>query len=191
MIQKSDREVGMGPQGKPGPPARSLDPAVVYQELYPALWRLALSLVRPPDAEDLVQQTIVEVLSRYPRFAGLQLPLAYAKVVMIRRVHRSRKRRRITEEPLGLETLNASEADSAAEDWISRADLAAALHELPPRQRVCVYLRIVEDLDSEQIAAAVGIKPATVRSLLARAFKALAANTNLQNWEKDHGYGTV
>jgi RNA polymerase sigma factor (sigma-70 family) len=46
--------------------------------------------------------------------------------------------------------------------------LLEALAELPPRQRACVVLRYYEDLGVEEVAAALGCRPGTVKSQTAR-----------------------
>ena len=59
------------------------------------------------------------------------------------------------------------------------AALAAAqmLSPLPPRQRAALTLRYVHDLDDHAIAAALGCRPGTVRSLLSRGLAALRSDT--------------
>lgn len=52
-------------------------------------------------------------------------------------------------------------------------ELWAALDRLPPRQRVVLVLRIVEDLSEEQTASMLGIPPGTVKSRLSRALGGL------------------
>jgi RNA polymerase sigma-70 factor (sigma-E family) len=60
------------------------------------------------------------------------------------------------------------------EDQVDEHDeLWAALDRLPPRQRVVLVLRIVEDLSEEQTASMLGIPPGTVKSRLSRALGAL------------------
>ena len=53
------------------------------------------------------------------------------------------------------------------------AAVLVALRSLPPRQREVVALRVFLDMDTDEIAAQLGIAPATVRVHLARATAAL------------------
>ena len=69
-------------------------------------------------------------------------------------------------------------------------DLLRALRELPDRQREVVVLRILLDQTNEQVAATLGIAPATVSVHLHRALSALRL-TVTPHTEGDLGYTTV
>ncbi len=77
------------------------DPVKTLQYLYPRLAAVARSLVNAADAEDLVQDTLVQVLANNPAFGGIDYPLAYTKRVMIRRA--GRIRRPAKDIPVGLQ----------------------------------------------------------------------------------------
>ena len=66
---------------------------------------------------------------------------------------------------------NGADAASAAED---RGELAAALRQLPRRQREVVVLRYYLDLDVAEIASTLRIAPSSVRAAVARGLAALA-----------------
>ncbi|MEP6642796.1 MAG: sigma factor, partial [Gaiellales bacterium] len=68
------------------------DPVIVLRRIYQPLLAMAGSLVGSPGADDLVQEALVDVLTRYPRFAGLRNPLAYSKVTLARLAYRGRRR---------------------------------------------------------------------------------------------------
>lgn len=53
------------------------------------------------------------------------------------------------------------------------AEVLAALDSLSPRRRAAVVLRFYEDLSDDEIANALGCRPATVRSLVHRALRQL------------------
>ena len=55
----------------------------------------------------------------------------------------------------------------------ARQALAAALAQLPPRQRLALALRYVHDLSDAEIAAALGCRVGTAHALLSRARAAL------------------
>jgi RNA polymerase sigma factor (sigma-70 family) len=147
------------------------DPVVVLQRAYPPLLAMATSLVGSSQAEDLVQDALVQVLARYPRFAGLRSPLAYSKTVLARLAYRSWRRPELPSERIEL----PSEASGRnfTDDVVQRAVILAALEQLPTRQRACVYLRFIEGLDDRQISQVLGCRPVTVRTQTARALKSL------------------
>jgi RNA polymerase sigma factor (sigma-70 family) len=147
------------------------DPVVALQRVYPPLLGMATSLVGPSHAEDVVQEALVEVLARYPRFAGLESPLAYSKTVVARLAYRRWRRR----EPAATapEGLAAAGRRDFTDDVILRRIMLAALERLPRRQRTCVYLRYIEGLDDAQIGRVLGCRPVTVRSQIARALRKL------------------
>lgn len=147
------------------------DPVSVLREIYPALLAMARSLVGPGAAEDVVQEALVQVLARYPRFEGLVSPLAYAKTALARLAYRSW---RAGEPPSEVpESLADAHGEGFTEDVVLRRIVLAALDGLPRRQRACVYLRFIEGLSDQEVGAVLGCRPSTVRSQTARALKSL------------------
>ena len=151
--------------------ATSHDPVLVVQEIYPALLSMARSLVGPSSAEDVVQETLVSVLARYPRFDGLASPLAYSKTALARLAYRSWRTPELPSEVPN--SLADEHGEAFTEDVVLRRIVLAALDELPKRQRACVYLRFIEGLSDQEIAAVLGCRASTVRSQTARALKSL------------------
>jgi RNA polymerase sigma factor (sigma-70 family) len=147
------------------------DPVVVLQRAYPPLIAMATSLVGSSQAEDLVQDALVQVLAHYPRFAGLRSPLAYSKTVLARLAYRSWRRPELPSQ--SPELLSEASGRSFTDDVVLRAVILAALEQLPKRQRACVYLRFIEGLDDRQISHVLGCRPVTVRTQTARALKSL------------------
>src|SRR6185437_9246165 len=137
--------------------------------MYPPLRALAVTLVGHDEAADLVQDTLVNVLRRYPDFEGLQYPHAYARVVLVRLASRSRSR----EVPADVGRLLVSESatDSLADSVGVRLELVQGLRRLPPKQRTCLYLRFIEHLDDAAIASVIGCSERTVRSQTSRALR--------------------
>ena len=159
----------MGPNDTGGAEAND-DPVVVLRRIYPPLLAMAGSLVGSPGADDLVQEALVDVLTRHPRFAGLRSPLAYSKVVLARLAYRSRRRPAAPAEIL--DSLADGRRDFT-DDVVLRNVVLAALERLPTRQRACVYLRFIEGLDDRQIGRVLGCRPVTVRTQTSRALKSL------------------
>jgi RNA polymerase sigma factor (sigma-70 family) len=147
------------------------DPVAVLRRIYQPLLAMAGSLVGSPGADDLVQEALVDVLTRHPRFAGLRSPLAYSKVTLARLAYRSRRRPEAPAEILDL--LAEPGHRDFTDDVVLRSVVLAALEQLPTRQRACVYLRFIEGLDDRQISSVLGCRPVTVRSQTSRALKSL------------------
>lgn len=150
------------------------DPVDLLQALYPPLYAVAVKLVRGRDAEDLVQDTILETLVRHPNFEGVSHPLGYTKTVLIRLA--SKRFRSITPTNVSVDVFQTLD-QSPIEDWENRIaedlDLQRTIGRLPQAQRACVYLRFVEGLDDQQIASILGSKPSTVRANVSRAVRRL------------------
>lgn len=136
----------------------------VVRDGYPRLLRAARRLSRSAtDAEDLVQEAFVETLSRYPSFRGLDQPMGYLTTVLYRSAFR-RLRLSAREVPLDLQ----ERLEAATWDLDAPAMITHALDRLGPRQRACLLLRYLYDLDDAEIAAALGCQRSTVRSQIAR-----------------------
>ncbi len=131
---------------------------------YPRLLEVARRLTTSvAAAEDLVQEAFVETLSRYPDFRGLRQPLGYLTTVLYRSAFR-RRRLPLSAAPLELqERLEQAEPDHDAPIMILQA-----MSSLGPKQRACLLLRYLYDLDDGEIATALGCGRSTVRSQIAR-----------------------
>ena len=70
-------------------------------------------------------------------------------------------------------------------------DLALLIEHLSPLQQQVLYLRFSENLRCAQIAARVGKRESSIRSLLSRALKLLRRNYHEQEQEGDHHHGTT
>ncbi|MEV4712255.1 sigma-70 family RNA polymerase sigma factor [Micromonospora sp. NPDC049374] len=132
----------------------------------PALRRYARAVTADPEqAEELLQRTYVRMATAWHRLLAEGGPLAYAKVTMVR-LHVGRLRTIVRW------ARSAPVAPSVAADEVGRVDagrLRRLLAGLPPLQRVVLVMTYLDDLDDESIAAAIGRRPATVRSLRHRA----------------------
>ena len=144
--------------------------AALLRSLYPRLARMARELVPPGDAEDVLHDSLIEVLSRYPDFVGIKYPLGYTKVVLLRLI--SRRRLRLPSPPISpamMERLEQHSEGHPVEDVVlSRIEVEEALDRLPPRQRACVYLYYIEGLKDHEIASVLACRRSTERSQLAR-----------------------
>lgn len=141
--------------------------------VYSLAWRICRS---PQDAEDVAQETFVEVLRSIHRYRG-EGPLAawIKKVAASKALMRLRQRRhRYAEEPFdeaGDPPARAAVAASPAEARTAgeRLDLEAALGRLSDTARAVVLLHDVEGHTHEEIATMMGKTVSFSKSQLARA----------------------
>jgi RNA polymerase sigma-70 factor (sigma-E family) len=128
-----------------------------------------------PEAEDLVQETLLRVARRWPRVRRMDQPVAYARRILINLAlddarRRSRRRHELDPGPAELLELEQDPVSSAAASGFAlRAELVGALRELPPRQRAVLVLRFFEDLSEARTAEVLGCSVGTVKSTTSRA----------------------
>lgn len=151
------------PKTESGEPRATPDWSVVRDRL----WRTALALTRCRDqADDLTQQTLCTLLAGHPDHAE---QFAYARRTMLRLwLDRQRSVRRwLRRVARWSRTARRSAEDDdvlpIAEDY-ERAQ--RAIETLPARQRATIVLRLVEELDYQQIAAMLDCSVQTVRANL-------------------------
>jgi RNA polymerase sigma-70 factor (sigma-E family) len=133
------------------------------------------------EAEDLVQETFLQVARRWRRISAMEQPLAYARRVLVnlavgQRQQRSRRRSELAGAPPDF-----SVDISTLETYAEREELLNGLKQLPPRQRAVVVLRYLHDLSEAQVAETLGCTTGTVKSTTARGLsnlrELLEANT--------------
>lgn len=141
----------------------------VYAAHYVPLVRLAyLTTGSLPAAEDVVQDVFAEW---FRRFDSVRDPPAYLRRAVVSRCT-SWVRRRILERRHGATALLDAERAGTPPSADTPA-VRAALRRLNPRQRAAVFLRFYLDLPEHEIAAALGCRPGTVKSLLHRSLTVL------------------
>jgi RNA polymerase sigma-70 factor (sigma-E family) len=118
-----------------------------------------------PEAEDLLQETLLKVAKRWPKVSRMDHPVAYARRILVNLAlaegpRRSRRRAELSaaqgEEPAAPTAIDAHD------------DLYAALAALPPRQRAVLVLRYFLDLPEAEVAAALQCSLGTVKSTTSR-----------------------
>lgn len=149
---------------------------VLAREQGDALVRFAYLLTGDrDDAQDLVQSVLVRLSRR--GVDDIDDLGSYARRALVN-LHRTQGRRAV----LHIRSMNriaaSAETRQAAACEPTEADqlkdvVARGLQALPARQRAVVLLRYYEDRADDEIADLLGCAPATVRSLLARARRAL------------------
>jgi RNA polymerase sigma factor (sigma-70 family) len=151
--------------------------AEVLAEHGAALWRIALVLSGSrQDAEDLLAAAVLRALPHLDR-EELQVPAYLRRVMLNLRASQWRRRRGVreitTDVPRSHRQLTvADHGDEVA----LRADVAACLQRLGPRQRAVVILRYLEDRTVADTARILGCTAETVRSQAHRALARLRSD---------------
>jgi RNA polymerase sigma factor (sigma-70 family) len=131
--------------------------ADLYRSEYAKMVRVAWLIVGSSTvAEDLVQDAFVRVGRRYDR---VREPSAYLRVAVINACRNElRRERKMSSSPL-------PEGVATDPSMIELLDAVAALDH---RQRAAIVLRFVDDRSDDDIASILGVRRATVRSLVFR-----------------------
>jgi RNA polymerase sigma-70 factor (sigma-E family) len=138
-----------------------------YAAYYDPMVRLAyLTTGSMPAAEDVVQEAFTEL---YRRWAAVVEPAAWLRRVVVNRSISWLRRRLVARRHEHRYRPEPVEPPPSAE----HAAVRDALAKLKPRQRAAVFLRFYLDLPESEIAAALGCRPGTVKSLLHRALAVL------------------
>jgi len=147
------------------------------------LYRLAYRLTgHPDDAEDLLQDSVLEALRSFHRFQmGSRFDRWMQQVIIHNFIDRQRARPKIQVESLDQTNEEAGEDERPLEvpdvtdDPAHLLDMQGleepvqqALESLPVEYRIVVVLSDIEDFSYEEIAAALKIPIGTVRSRLNR-----------------------
>ena len=142
-----------------------------------ALVRAAILLgCSPVEAEDVVQSALARCLTSWSRVRRAADRDAYVHRVLVNTFVDTRRPKSSRELPLAEPPADRA-LDPAPE---VRIDVERSLGRLPFDQRVVVVLRYYADLSEHQMTAVLEVPPGTVKSRLARALQALAADPGLQ-----------
>ena len=160
--------MGIGPGRDPSEPA--LNAAGGFAGLFAAkrlpMVRLATLLVGSPAiAEEVVQDAFAAVSGRWDT---VDKPDAYLRTSVVNGCAGILRRRTI-EQRYRAARIEVAESEMPEQ----LIDLRRALDRLTDRQRLVVVLRYFADLPDAEIAGALGVRQATVRSLAHRAVAAL------------------
>ncbi|HIY83120.1 MAG TPA: sigma-70 family RNA polymerase sigma factor [Candidatus Rubneribacter avistercoris] len=140
-----------------------------------AVLRLARSRMgNAADAEDVFQTVFLRLLQSAPRFADDEHAKAWLLRVTVNccnDAHRAPWRRRAIFDEDAAKSIPAPEPPDADDERLDR--LQEALSRLTGRQRAAVHLHYFEGYSTDEVAQITGERPATVRSHLHRARKAL------------------
>jgi RNA polymerase sigma-70 factor (ECF subfamily) len=139
---------------------------------------IRLHVVSPDEAEDLTADTFLKAFRAAPRFDARTASVRTWMLAIARNTIRDHRRRTRRRRQLALATLRDLAADHPSpeerllwEDEVRR--LLEALAQLPERDRELLGLRYGAELAPAEIAQALGIREAAVRTRLWRALKRL------------------
>jgi RNA polymerase sigma-70 factor (sigma-E family) len=143
----------------------------------PGLLRLA-RLLRPHDAEDLLQAALLTTWQHWSRLHDPSPPSAeaYARTTLHRLAARWSRRWWHRETPTQALPDGSLAAASGPEH---RVDLERALATLPTRWRLVLVLRFAEDLSEAEVAQLLRCSVGTVKSSTSRALERLRALPDL------------
>ncbi|HYF25564.1 MAG TPA: RNA polymerase sigma factor [Baekduia sp.] len=136
------------------------------------LHRVASELCDAQDAEDLVQETCLRVLT-HPREVAAEQHLAYL-CTALRNTHMDRCRRSRTQPVADGAAEEITACDLRAVPGIERLALRESLADLPEGQRATVLAVDLLGMPYAEAAAAMGVPTGTVMSRLHRARRTLA-----------------
>lgn len=145
----------------------------------PGLRRLAYAWCRDGHrADDLVQAALEKVYAAWPRVRGTSDPFAYTRTTMVRVLISEQRRPWFRRE---VSTADPPDGGGAEDDVAGRLDLMELVHRLPPRQRLVLLLRFVEDLPVAEVALLMRCSQGTVKSQTSTAAATLRRWTESQN----------
>jgi RNA polymerase sigma factor (sigma-70 family) len=132
----------------------------VFRSSYAQMMRVAFAITGSNDAaEDIVQDAFVALLSRFDSVAD---PPAYLYRSVVNGCRARFRRKSVVDRMIRLRVVSEVRPPEIDETRM-------ALDRLSTRARAAVVLRYYADLSTDDIAAALGCQPGTVRSILHRA----------------------
>jgi RNA polymerase sigma-70 factor (sigma-E family) len=152
--------------------------AVLFETHYGALVRAVYLLLGDQgEAEEVVQEAFARLLVSWRRVRDPERVVGYLRVTALNlargRLRKLEVRRRLAPRlvPIG-DHEPAAEALAIIGD--DRRSVAAALSQLPPRQRECLVLRYYLGLSEAEIAKAMGVAKGSVKAHASRGLAALS-----------------
>lgn len=143
-----------------------------------ASWILRLATVLSPsaaDAEDLAQDVIIRAIKHLSRDERTSNPRAYLRRMVINEnIRRSRQRLEMFDVPV-----DHGQFEPAYANIEDRLEAGRLLRSLPPRQAGAIALRYLEDCGYKEIAATLGCRENTARSLVKRGLDLLRRDVHV------------
>ncbi len=152
---------------------------------WPWLYRCSYLLTgRHHDAEDLAQQTMLQVYRSWSKVSRADQPAAYVRRTMTnlyisQRRPQARRLEVLTDVPPEPRAVSAEGPEDRMVLWPHIAGL-------PPRQRAVIVLRYYEQLSEGEIADALGCSTGTVKSTAHRALRSLRGQVDPEGLGTHH-----
>jgi RNA polymerase sigma-70 factor (ECF subfamily) len=127
------------------------------------------------EAQDLVQETLIQAIRSWPGFRGESAIYTWIHGILLnlcRRYHRKQKRLVYDEELVLKETFQSDYAREMDQDFCA-ATLSKAMQQLSHEHREVLILRYFESMKIEAIARHTGVSSGTVKSRLHYAVRCL------------------
>lgn len=173
-------EIGLAGQATEGGPAvtsssggpaagdAGAGPSMSFEAFYVEMWpwavRVASLITQSQDAgPEIAQESLISLLRRW---GEVDHPKAYLRRSIVNQCQNWQRKERTRREKLPLLAEHATEEARPSE-------LGDAIGRLPARQRAVLVLRYYCDLTESEIAAALGCRRGTVKSLASRALSQL------------------
>ena len=158
------------------PHVERLDFEAWYQAEYGRVLALLTVFVDDREAaEDVTAEAFARALSRWNRVADMAAPTGWVVRVGVNLARRRARRAALEQRLLGGRAAPGHQGSTPADH--SAAETWDAVRRLPPRQRLAIALRYIDDLPEHEIAALMGVSPGTVAATLHAARQRLA-----QSW---------
>ena len=139
------------------------------------------------EAEEVVQEAFTRAAGRWQRLREYDLPELWVRRVAINLA--TDRRRRVRRRLAVLAQLDAEAAAVVPPISVDGLAVAAALATLPRRQRQVVVLHYLLDVPVGEVARQLSMPVGTVKSRLARARSALAAQLDVEIERPRSGHG--
>jgi RNA polymerase sigma-70 factor (ECF subfamily) len=160
----------------------------LIERLYPRIHRAALAMTRNPcEADDLAQETILQALRSWPKFAGKSRADTWVFAILIHMHQRHARAHGRIWRRLQVwffrQKSRAAECDPAVtvEDREWKSNVWRLVARLPLAQQHAVVLRYCEDLSYEQLADVLQCPLGTVKSRLHQGLASLKAMLELES----------
>jgi RNA polymerase sigma factor (sigma-70 family) len=145
-----------------------------FEVAYPEAFRLARRMgLESHDAEDVAIEALARTYASWPRLRTLSWSRPWLTRVVANLAIDIYRRRR----PRLPETSETSFEGRS----VAGMDLSRALAKLPRRQRQVAVMRYLADLSTEEVGAALRLRPGSVKQHAARALRALRAELDQTN----------
>jgi RNA polymerase sigma-70 factor (ECF subfamily) len=126
-------------------------------------------------ADDLLQETYYRFLRVRSSFDSDEHRRHYLFRIATNLVHDHRRRAKHAEVPAAQEPGPSPDHGDSADRLARRIDVSRAMEQLKPRERSLLWLAYAQGWSHEEIASTLGLKTASLKSLLHRARRRLAA----------------